>query len=353
MVTLLTIDGGGIRGLLPARVLQDIEQRLRGAGDTATLARHFDLIAGTSTGALIALGTALAGRNGTERYTASDIVELYLRRGKEIFPHALGATVHTAVQAFHNKYAAAGLEGLLHEVFGNAPLSSATTNLLITSFDTEAMRPHCMKHRPTHGGQEAAFDYYMRDAARASTAAPTYFPPARISPIGSPEIKFSLIDGGVFANNPSGLAYVETTKIFPEERDFLILSLGTGNEHHGYGYHEIHSWGYVEWVNPVKGFPLGAIVSAGQSEAVIHQLSRMAGVRYIRIDAALRGCNTSIDDSSRKNLDCLNRIADKMIAANETQIEEVCRLLASSRSDSKTVADDAEVHSKQLSQRPV
>ena len=353
MVTLLTIDGGGIRGLLPARVLQEIQRRLVRAGDTAPLARHFDLIAGTSTGALIALGTALPEPGGAERYSASDIVDLYPRRGKEIFPRALGATVHTAVQAFHNKYAAAGLERLLEEVFGDAPLSSAATNLLITSFDTMAMQPHCMKHRPLRPGQAPDFDYYMRDAARASTAAPTYFPPAHISPIGSPETKFSLIDGGVFANNPSGLAYVESTKIFPKEEDFLILSLGTGNEHHGYSYQEIHSWGYVEWVNPVKGFPLGAIVSAGQSEAVIHQLSRMSGVRYIRINTPLRGCSTSIDDSSKKTLDCLNRIADTMIASHETQIEEVCRLLASSRTDSKTVEDEGEVHSKQLSQRPV
>lgn len=331
MVAILAIDGGGIRGLLPARILQEIQRRMGSSGDREPLARHFDLIAGTSTGSLIALGTALLDREGTERYTASDIVDLYLRRGKEIFPPALRSTVHTAVQAFHNKYAAAGLERLLRELFGDASLKSAATNLLVTSFDTEAMEPHCMKRRPPRGKWASDFDYYMRDAARASAAAPTYFPPAHISPIGNPHLKFSLIDGGVFANNPSGLAYVESTKIFPAENDFLILSLGTGKEHHGYRYDDIHSWGYVEWINPAKGFPLGAIASAGQGEMTNHQLSRLESVRYVRIDTSLRGCEAPIDDSSRRNLDCLNRIADTMIEEHDEQIDGVCRALVSRR----------------------
>lgn len=332
MVRILAIDGGGIRGLLPARLLEEIGHRLESTGDTEPLAKHFDLIAGTSTGALIALGTSLTDRNGVERYSASDIVDLYLRRGREIFPTALRTTVHTAVQAFHNKYAATGLERLLQEVFGDATLKSAATNLLITSFDTEAMEPHCMKRHPPRGEWRNDFDYYMRDAARASAAAPTYFPPAHISPIGNPQIRYSLIDGGVFANNPSGLAYVEARKDFPSETEFLILSLGTGKEHRGYRYEEIHSWGYVEWINPVKGFPLGAIVSAGQGRMVAHQLNRIAGVRYVRIDTSLRDCETAIDDSSKRNLDCLNRKADAMIEENEQQIDDVCRLLTSTRS---------------------
>lgn len=329
MVRILAVDGGGIRGVLPARVLQEIQERMERLGDRVPLARHFDLIAGTSTGALIALGTALTDSDGAERYSASDIVDLYLRRGKEIFPPALRTTVHTAVQAFHNKYAAAGLERLLLELFGDASLKAAATNLLITSFDTEAMEPHCMKRRPPHGEWTNDFDYYMRDAARASAAAPTYFPPAHISPIGNPDVRFSLIDGGVFANNPSGLAYVEARKIFPSEKDFLIISLGTGREHRGYRYDEIHSWGYVEWINPVKGFPLGAIVSAGQNEMVGHQLSRIEGVRYLRLDTPLRACQAPIDDSSRKNLDCLSRMADTMISEHDELIDEVCRALAS------------------------
>lgn len=327
MVTILSIDGGGIRGLLPARVLEEIRRRLDGSGESRPFFDLFDLIAGTSTGALIALALALPDDDGTERFTASQIVELYERRGTELFPASFRSALHTAVQAFRHKYSAEPLERLLREVFGDASLRGAATNVLVTSFDTEAMQPHCMKHRPRRGDWTDDPDYYMKDAARASAAAPTYFPPAHVSPIGEPDRRLSLIDGAVFANNPSGLAFVESTKIFPQESEFLVLSLGTGDPQQGYLYKDVHSWGYVEWVSPMKGFPIGAMMSAGQSEAVGHQLNRMRGVRYVRMNVPLDGCSLAMDDASKRNLSCLASLADRMIERNDAEINEIFRTL--------------------------
>ncbi|HUX49870.1 MAG TPA: patatin-like phospholipase family protein [Spirochaetia bacterium] len=328
MVTVLTIDGGGIRGLLPAIVLREIRRRLANLQEHRPFFRLFDLIAGTSTGALIALALSLPNESGAERFAVTDLVELYERRGTEIFPPSFRSALHTAVQAFRHKYSAEPFERLLLDVFGEESLQSAATNLLITSFDTEAMQPHCMKRHLNRRDWVDDADYYMRDVARASAAAPTYFPPAHIGPIGDAEKKFSLIDGAMFANNPSGLAYVESTKIYPEESEFLILSLGTGDPQQGYRYEEVHSWGYLEWVNPMKGFPIGAIMSAGQSEAVSHQLGRMSGVRYVRLNVPLNGCAMAMDDASARNLSCLASLADRMIEQYDESIDEICRLLA-------------------------
>jgi patatin-like phospholipase/acyl hydrolase len=294
-------------------------------------AQLFDLIAGSSTGALIALALAMHDTSGDGRYSASDIVDLYRFRGSEIFPPALRGTIHTAVQAFRYKYSAQGFEHVLNEVFGDETLKGSMTNLLITSFDTEAMQPHCMKRRPDRADLKVEHDYFMRDAARASAAAPTYFPPAHITPVDEPGLRFSLIDGGVFANNPSGLSYVESTEIFPSETETLILSLGTGEPNHGYSYQEIHSWGYMEWVNPMKGFPIGSIMSAGQSEAVIHQLRRLRGVTFFRINIPLGDCAMGMDDAGRKNLECLDRLADQMIALHDDSINQICRMLIERR----------------------
>jgi patatin-like phospholipase/acyl hydrolase len=328
MVTILSVDGGGIRGLLPARILAEIRRRLDDGGVDLPFSSLFDLIAGTSTGALIALALSLRNDDGTERFGAKEIVELYRRRGTNIFPPSFRSTFHKAVQAFRHKYPAGPFEHLLQEVFGDTTLRSAATNLLITSFDTEAMEPHCMKRRPPEGEWAGDPDYYMRDVARASAAAPTFFAPAHISPVGEERVRFSLIDGAVFANNPSGLAFVESTKIFPAESEFLILSLGTGDLGQGYAYEEVHSWGYLEWVNPLKGFPIGAIMSAGQSEAVSHQLRRMSGVRYYRLNVSLNGCAAAMDDASGRNLACLEAVAERMIGEHEEDIEAVCRGLA-------------------------
>ena len=329
LVTILSIDGGGVKGLLPARILEEIRKRLDTVGEKRRFFELFDLIAGTSTGAIIALGLSLKNPAGGDKFSASEIVDMYKTRGKEIFPHSNLNAVHTAVQAFRFKHPAVSFEKLLMEFFGDNTLKDAETNLLITSFDTEAMEPHCMKLRPQIGDWVNDYNYYMRDAARASGAAPTYFPPAQISPVGKKQLKFSLVDGAVFANNPSGLAYIEASRIFPKETEFLILSLGTGNSRHGYLYQDVHSWGFMEWINPIKEFPIGAMMSSGQSEAVNHQLKRLDNVHYIRLNTMLTGEIRSMDDSSNTNMKRLSSSADKMIEEFSDQIDEVCHLLSS------------------------
>ena len=330
MVTILSIDGGGIRGLLPAKVLQEIRFRLEKRGELRTYSELFNLVAGTSTGSLIALAVSLRNKDGSECFPSKTIVDLYKSRSAEIFPLSYRSALHTAVQAFRNKYSAEPFEKLLLDFFGDKKLSDAETNLLITSFDTNSMQPHCMKNRMPKEKWTDDPDYLMRDVARASAAAPAYFSPAFISSVESPQMKYSLIDGGVFASNPAGLAYVEATKIFPDEKEFLILSLGTGKSCHGYSFEEIHSWGYVEWVNPKKGFPIGAIMSAGQSEAVNHQLSRLDNVRFIRINTILHEKSISIDDAGKDHISTLLKTADLMINSNDELIEEACEILSQS-----------------------
>ncbi len=322
MKTILSIDGGGIRGVLPARILQEIRRRLDSEGEERPFYQLFDLVAGTSTGALIALALSLSNEDGSECYTASSIVDLYEKRGREIFPYSYQRPIHTAIQAFRHKYSSEFYEKLLYDFFGDNTMQDACTNLIITSFDTEAMEPHCMKKR-----NEPDINYYMRDAARASSAAPTFFPPAYISPVGDEDKKFSLIDGAVFANNPAGLAYVEAQKIFPNEKEFIILSLGTGDFKQGYSYGEVRSWGYMEWVNPMKNFPIGSIMSAGQSEAVNHQLKRIANVKYYRISVDIMGSGFSIDDAREENMKSLSNYADQMIKIHDNEISEICRYL--------------------------
>ena len=100
MVTILSVDGGGIRGLLPARVLAEIRSRLDTAGIDTPFFSLFDLMAGSSTGALIALALSLPADDWSERWTAQEVSELYRRRGTEIFPPSFRSTFHTALQAF-------------------------------------------------------------------------------------------------------------------------------------------------------------------------------------------------------------------------------------------------------------
>ncbi|HUX22214.1 MAG TPA: patatin-like phospholipase family protein, partial [Spirochaetia bacterium] len=220
-----------------------------------------------------------------------------------------------------------GLETVLRDVFAEATIRDALTNLLITSYDTEHMEPFFFKKRPLRGGWERDLNFYMRDAARASSAAPTYFEPALIGPVGDSLKRFCLIDGGVFANNPAMCAYVEARKIYPRAKRYVLVSLGTGRSNSSFPYDEVRSWGFLEWIRPSNGTPLATIMGSGQSECVDHQLEKLPGVDFYRIEGRLTPGRDEIDDASEENLQRLSRIAEGMIRANSEKLDRICRKL--------------------------
>lgn len=359
-VRILSIDGGGIRGLIPALVLRELRDRLRAKGRSRSFAEHFDLIAGTSAGALVALGLVLPkartssddhgegeGANreagdedcsGTEEgnpparidygrkpaLEIDDIIDLYVNRGKEIFPRHRFNSLRTVVQAFADKYESSGLETVLRDVFSDATIRDALTNVLITSYDTERMEPFFFKKRPRRRAWQSDLNFYMRDAARASSAAPTYFEPALVSPLPGNNKSYCLVDGGVFANNPAMCAYVEARKIFPRAKRYVLVSLSTGRSMSSFPYEEVRSWGFLEWIRPSNGTPLATIMGSGQSECVNHQLDKLPGVEFYRIEGELLPGRDEIDDASEENIRSLTLIAERMIHNNGEKLDRIC-----------------------------
>ena len=210
MRRVLTIDGGGVRGVLPASFLATIEQQVG-----RSPAEFFDLIVGTSTGGIIALALG-AG------LSAEDIRDFYVRRGSSIFPgHRRLRTLRQLVLA---KYDAGRLREELEQVFGAKLIGESRTRLVIPSMDLTTGKVRLWK---TAHHERFVQDYKrpMIEAAMATASAPTYFPTL----IG--ETGTSIVDGGVFANNPAALGAVEAIGVFGWPRDEVaILSLGCGTE---------------------------------------------------------------------------------------------------------------------------
>ena len=195
LVKVLSIDGGGIRGIIPAVVLAAIEDRMK-----RPACEVFDLIAGTSTGGIIALGVTVPGEKRSDgrvspRWSAHDLVGMYESEGPKIFHRSLVRTIETVDGLLAKKYAATGLEAALERYMGDARLSQALTDLLIPSYDIYAHRPFFFKSftpaarpiatlRPGAADPAAAPsptlsqpDYPMKVVGRATSAAPTYFEP--------------------------------------------------------------------------------------------------------------------------------------------------------------------------------
>lgn len=328
----LALDGGGIRGVIPATLLAELERRTG-----KRIAEMFDLIAGTSTGGILALGlTTPDPKESTKpRYAADELIRLYAEKGSAIFANSLGHRLLTVFGLFGSKYAVRGLDGTLETYFGSSRLKDAVTEVVITSYDLES-RDAWFLARHKAREDETANDFPMVHIARATSAAPTYFRPERLS--STPPT--AMVDGGVFANNPAMCGYVEAIKLHGPQ-DILVVSLGTGEVKTPISYAKARAWGLVGWVRPLIG-----IFMDGVAATVEHQLSWLltphAGEpRYFRFQAKLPQGMGSMDDTSPEHIAGLKQQAQQIIEANSKQLDDLCALLSDTRplpSDTKPVA---------------
>jgi uncharacterized protein len=239
-MNILSIDGGGIRGIIPGQVLVALEKRLQKKYNDPNkrIADVFDMIAGTSTGGILTclyLCPGLPPNDKRPRFTANQAVNLYLQNGDNIFDVSLFRKIETVEGLAGPKYAPDTLEGILKNYLGDLKLSQFLKPCLITSYDI-TRRQAKFFNQADFAVQGPAKDFLARDVARATSAAPTYFAPANIQALDLQV--YPLVDGGVFANNPTMCACVEAFGYDPNLKvtDLKVLSLGTGDTEQAYHY---------------------------------------------------------------------------------------------------------------------
>jgi len=323
----LSLDGGGIRGIVPGVVLSEIERRMGGK----RIAQLFDLIAGTSTGGILGLGCAVPGEDGeTPRYKAEDLLKLYTDHGEKLFTREFWDDVASAHGLIRPKYKAGPIEELLKEYFGDAMMSHGLTELAVTSYDMYASRPFFFKRR--YPLENVAWDCEMWKAARATSAAPTYFPALQLDPFPTkpPEpadTEHQLVDGGVFVNSPAVCAFVEALELWGSDTDMVVCSIGTGNKrmraHDG-----IAEWGLLAWAPAILD-----TVFDGVADAVDYQMVRICHhednvQRYFRFQIDIPdGMSAAMDKADQEQLDALTRLGQKLVADNSDALDALCGLL--------------------------
>jgi patatin-like phospholipase/acyl hydrolase len=318
-IRMLSIDGGGIRGVIPAMVLAEIERRTG-----KHISELFDLITGTSTGGILALALTRPNNEGTPRYSAEDLISLYEENGGRIFSRSLWHRIQAVGNIAEVKYTSEGIETVLDECFGETRLSQALTEVLVTSYEIERHQPFLF--RSYRARKSSADDFPMKVAARATSAAPTYFEPCKLE-IGDPSEYYALIDGLVFASNPTLCGFVEAKNIFPATDDFLVVSLGTGEVKGRYIYDEVKDWGAFQWTQPLLD-----IVLHGISMTIDYQMKQLLppkddGTRYYRFQAQLDSANAGMDDTDPSNLRTLRLLAEELIRENDNLLDSICSRL--------------------------
>jgi patatin-like phospholipase/acyl hydrolase len=311
-VDVLCIDGGGIRGIIPAMVLAELEAR---AG--RRISELFDLIAGTSTGGILAAALTAPGPEGGPGHSAAELVELYRTEGPRIFRRSLWQRIHSGEGLTDEKHDDAALRDVLQRYLGDARLSQARTRLLVTAYELESRTPYFFKSWRT---AERGRDFLLTDVARATAAAPTYFEPPRVRSLDG-AATLVLVDGGVFANNPAMCAFAEVRRL-GHRPPVRIVSLGTGEHTRPIRYAQAKDWGLVEWVRPVID-----IVFDGVADTVDYQLTQLVlEGEYFRFQTELNHASDALDDASETNLEHLQEQARDLIATRSADLDRVVRL---------------------------
>ena len=341
IIRVLSIDGGGLRGIIPLRILMELE-RLTGRG-AATL---FDVVAGTSTGGVVALALCRPDADGSPAMSAAKILEIYVKWAPLIFVKPSIRTVSTLVRDHagrvilrqrvgalvaprrygNARYGAEGIEGLYQECFGDARLADALTDVIVPSYDWKAGRAVVFRSR---AAKRDGYNPTMVEVSRATSAAPTYFPPMRMT--GEAGQEMICIDGGLAANNPATVAYYEALveeRILGVDADFLIVSLGTGRPPEEIPtYEELWSRGWLS-----LGMGMLNVVFDGTSEIADELMrviisSKEPYSRYFRFQTELRGCSLDLDDSTAGNLAALRGLGDQLVEERRADLELLAELL--------------------------
>jgi len=307
MKRILTIDGGGIRGIIPGVILAYIESKL----PSHKLSDYFDMIAGTSTGGILTCCYLYPGN----KYSAQDAVDMYISRGQEIFDSSLWYKIKSAGGLNLAKYQATNIEKIFNEYFGELKLSDFTKPCAITTYDITRRK---IKIFNSIDAQKSSIDnYFIKDVARATSAAPTYFPPKQISSVYGSVI--NAIDGGIFANNPTMVAYSEAKEHFGADEKLFLLSIGPGSENKSYDINKATSWGMVGWLRPSID-----MLMSSNSECVDYNMTKI-NTDYIRLSPSLCGASHELDDASDKNLSMLEHAGKLFVAENALLLDDIIK----------------------------
>ncbi|RDZ28289.1 patatin-like phospholipase family protein [Lysobacter silvisoli] len=316
MRRILSLDGGGIRGLVSCLWLDGVEHALQRAGKP-DLRGSFDLVAGSSTGAIVAAGLAVG-------LAPAAMADLYRDHRHAIFPGMAqrlwtraGQLLEVGVSA--PKYDARGLEDVLRAVFGETRLGQAQLPLMITAYDTISRAPVLFKSfKPEHQ------DLPLWEVCRASSAAPTYFPAHAMQVEG---VDCALIDGGVVANNPTACAIAEALRKDAQvdnSRDLVVLSVGTGERTRSIPLAAARAWGALEWAVPIID-----VLFDGNTDSVDYIARQLVGDGYFRMQEHLHIGLDDLDDTSATNLIALEFMAKEYLGKPGTQqmLERLLRQL--------------------------
>lgn len=291
---ILSLDGGGIRGIMLLCQLVDLEKKL-----DKPIHETFDLISGTSTGAIVAVLLAMG-------YTASDILSFYLTNAKKIFKKRF-----LWFGIFRPKYSDKFFNSIIKKYVGDKYLSDLSCDVIITAYNVTKKRKLIFKSK--NAKVDASYNYKLFDVIRSSASAQTFFKPHKIG-------SSYFIDGGMVINNPTLISYIEAIGYKVRFNNINVLSYSTGIKSTIINKSTLRG-GIINWAKPTVD-----ILLAEQSQITDYHMKELGinneHLNYIRCESYISNSSGKIDDVSRKNLNNLIRDGKVSAISNRLLVEK-------------------------------
>lgn len=320
---ILSLDGGGIRGVLTAQMLICLEEKIK-----VPLSEYFDLVAGTSTGSILAAANSIGMPSET-------IVNMYRTQGKLVFPYLSSWDTKrwpTILKygPFGPKFSDSGLLEVLQNVFGDKTLGDVKDlKLLIPSYDTRTLKPIIFK-----SWRDNFASIPLWEACVCSASAPTFFPPHRLEVKGK---VYSAIDGGLAANNPTACALAEALRLDNSLSELQIISVGTGDPTRTVEWEIAQRWGALQWIGNGRLLQLMTESPSDASDYIVDQIIGDTS-RYVRLQFPLdrqltaKRLSDDIDDASEENINNLIEAANAYMKLPEVE-QKLDRFLAGKKTE--------------------
>jgi len=300
MKRVLSIDGGGIRGIIPATILAEIENRTG-----KPLSKSFDLISGTSTGGIIAAGLSIPNEKHNPKFSADDLVSFYQNDSKNIFKKGFKYK-----KIFRSQYSNRDLQKALASNMGRTRFGNLLTNVMIPTYDLSDQCAYFFK-----SWKPATLSVPTYKIVSAGASAPTYFDPTPIILSSGIEKKY-FIDGSVAANNPSMCAYVEAKRLWKDEEVF-VFSIGSGSNTIPINPDHKKKWGAISWISSIAELFMDASTDTSD-----YQLRTIQPDLYTRFQVNLTR-KSKLDDISPANISSLQEQTKQLCAQRKYDIDRI------------------------------
>ncbi|QNL48639.1 patatin-like phospholipase family protein [Olivibacter sp. SDN3] len=335
MKKILSIDGGGIRGIIPGMILVALEEKLKNKTEDphAAIVDFFDFFAGTSTGGILICLLLCPDQEDPKRprFSAKEALDLYLKYGHDIFKMSFVKRVVSRLGLASERYNSDTLERVLLKYFGKCKLSELIKPCIISAYNIELRKTHFFRQQTAIERGDVR-DFYLKDVCRATSAAPTYFSVAEIYSIAG--TRYPLLDGGVFATNPALSGLVEVTKAFNQTKinDIHIFSLGTGRSRKSYNLEHFKKSRAMSMVPALIDIMMSGV--AESSDFFLHQLFKSSNKDkdYLRIEPDnLHSIEESLDAANEANMKRLIALGDRTISENDAILNKMTDFLIEER----------------------